>query len=415
MDRDTLKRAGPASPRLVPAASEGASISMGPSQPRILLVDHRGRTRARWRRVLERDFPDVVLKDADSPQAAAGQAAQMAADAILLGDAALAPGPWGAWSALRAAAPRAALLLVAGRASALTSASGLADLVLPTHSVRHWLGPVLALEIEASRLRHSTASVMRGGEARERLFRFLLSGVCGPTFAFRLTAEGVPGPFVGANRVAGELLGCASARLVGRCLLDLVPPDQHGIVVAALARLADSGRVRFDLDRMPLRRGSLPVEVQAAARTFGTVTQVALVCRPAEAYAAQPFDGVCSVAALRATLEATADGLLLIDRTQRIFHFNRRLLDLWRIPQPPDAHGAATRMDALLLGRVRNPTALAGCLQESAAEEIESVLELKDGRVLECRSVPLRLQGEATGSVLSFRDITDQRRPDIAP
>src|SRR5262249_17898421 len=36
---------------------------------------------------------------------------------------------------------------------------------------------------------------------------------------------------------------------------------------------------------------------------------------------------------LRATIEATADGILVVDRAQKVSAFNQRFLSLWRIPR----------------------------------------------------------------------------------
>ena len=38
------------------------------------------------------------------------------------------------------------------------------------------------------------------------------------------------------------------------------------------------------------------------------------------------------ISLLRATLESTADGILVVDRQGRIATWNRRLAEMWRIP-----------------------------------------------------------------------------------
>lgn len=120
-----------------------------------------------------------------------------------------------------------------------------------------------------------------------------------------------------------------------------------------------------------------------------------------------------SVSLLNATIESTADGLLVVDRNQRVVTCNRKFIDIWRVPSDK----ATTRKDEELLGfalsQVKDQTAFLARVRELYERpDVESydLVELKDDRVLERYSVPQWLGSEIVGRVWSFRDITDRER-----
>lgn len=114
---------------------------------------------------------------------------------------------------------------------------------------------------------------------------------------------------------------------------------------------------------------------------------------------------------LAATLESTADGILVVDLEGSMVRCNRKLLDMWRMPEDVAAH-RNTRV-AHVLDQVQEPEAFAarmGALYASPEEESFDVIELKDGRIFERCSQPHRVGDQCVGRVVSFRDVTAQRR-----
>ena len=118
-----------------------------------------------------------------------------------------------------------------------------------------------------------------------------------------------------------------------------------------------------------------------------------------------------SVSLLQATLDSTADGILVVDREGHLATYNQRFLTLWRIPQSL----AARRDDHALLSLVANQLEepqvfLEGVRDLYAARDQKSldVLRFTDGRVFERYSMPQLVNGEIVGRVWSFRDITQR-------
>src|SRR4029450_3032727 len=112
-----------------------------------------------------------------------------------------------------------------------------------------------------------------------------------------------------------------------------------------------------------------------------------------------------TVSVLRSTLESTADGILVVDRSGQVVSSNQRLAQLWNVPGQLEKGGTEAFLDHVRR-QLRNPDPLLKTLRLMDAEpEAESfdVLELEDGRVIECHSLPHRLDGAAVGRVWSFR------------
>jgi signal transduction histidine kinase/ActR/RegA family two-component response regulator len=120
---------------------------------------------------------------------------------------------------------------------------------------------------------------------------------------------------------------------------------------------------------------------------------------------------------LRATLEATTDGVLLIDRTGRIANMNRRFALVWGVP---DALLVAHDDDAIfafmagqLADHDASPWRLADFAPDSD-EETFDVLCLTDRRFIEWKSMPARHGSRILGRVFFFTDVTERRQSDAA-
>jgi len=119
-----------------------------------------------------------------------------------------------------------------------------------------------------------------------------------------------------------------------------------------------------------------------------------------------------SLSLLQATLESTADGLLVVDLAGRIVSYNKRVAEMWGIPPEFFASGDDERAIGVALEKLSHPEEFLAKVRELYAEpELASydVLELKDGRVFERYSQPQRIDGKSVGRVWSFRDVTARR------
>lgn len=121
-----------------------------------------------------------------------------------------------------------------------------------------------------------------------------------------------------------------------------------------------------------------------------------------------------SLSVLQATLESTADGILVVDlEGRRIVASNRRFAEMWGIPDEVLKSGEAEQFVAHMMESVKEPREYLAKIRDLYANpdmESQDVLELQDGRVFERYSQPQRIGGRSVGRVSSFRDVTEHRR-----
>jgi len=115
------------------------------------------------------------------------------------------------------------------------------------------------------------------------------------------------------------------------------------------------------------------------------------------------------VAELRATLESTADGILVCDLDGAIRSYNQHFAQLWDIPEPLLLDRDDAAIHAHLASQVADGENYSQRLRQitrSPLLEGNDVLVLRSGRVLERVTLPQYGRGRPIGRVYSFRDIT---------
>ena len=116
---------------------------------------------------------------------------------------------------------------------------------------------------------------------------------------------------------------------------------------------------------------------------------------------------------LAATLESTADGILVVDTAGRFTSYNTRFREMWHLPVAI----LEARDDAAAITFAKDQLTDSGAFEARVAElyanpEAESfdTIEFLDGRVYERNSMPQHVDGAIVGHVWSFRDVTDRKR-----
>lgn len=115
---------------------------------------------------------------------------------------------------------------------------------------------------------------------------------------------------------------------------------------------------------------------------------------------------------LKATLEASADGLFVASPDARIITYNRRFLEIWNITDE-DIKASNGTMPVQLFEQLSDfENFLAGIaeMNEHPNREFTGVISFKDGRIIESDARPLWVEGELVGRVFSLRDVTERKR-----
>jgi len=119
---------------------------------------------------------------------------------------------------------------------------------------------------------------------------------------------------------------------------------------------------------------------------------------------------------LKATIESTGDGILVVDHGGQVVYANARFAEMWRIPPSLLEARDRDKLLAFVMHQLQDPEAFLARVRElyQSSQEDFDTLFFKDGRVFERYSRPLMIDGQATGRVWSFRDSTERRRADEA-
>jgi PAS domain S-box-containing protein len=120
-----------------------------------------------------------------------------------------------------------------------------------------------------------------------------------------------------------------------------------------------------------------------------------------------------SLSLLKATLDATADGVLVVDRDGKVVSSNRRFLEMWRIPETLVQSRDDNQLLAFVLDQLKDPEKFLKKVRELYSQpdsQSYDWLEFKDGRVFERYSAPHRVASRVVGRVWSFRDVSDRER-----
>jgi len=120
---------------------------------------------------------------------------------------------------------------------------------------------------------------------------------------------------------------------------------------------------------------------------------------------------------LKATLESTADGLLVIDRAGKLVNYNQKFADMWHIPPPVLETGDDATVIHSVLGQLADPEGFLTKVRELYQNPHGfsfDVLRFRDGRIFERYSQPQKLGDSVIGRVWSFRDVTDRKRAEDA-
>ncbi|WP_227657388.1 7TM diverse intracellular signaling domain-containing protein [Candidatus Magnetaquicoccus inordinatus] len=115
---------------------------------------------------------------------------------------------------------------------------------------------------------------------------------------------------------------------------------------------------------------------------------------------------------LRATLEATHDGILVVASDGTITHCNHHFLRLFHFPAASLLPGNSQQWNQVISKHLTDPYLFADKLSPSyqPVGDDRNILPCKNGQLIECYSVPLLKEGSRIGRVWNFTDVTQQKQ-----
>jgi len=251
--------------------------------------------------------------------------------------------------------------------------------------------------------------------SRERyraLFENMLDGFA---YCRMLYTNGVPTDFVylEVNPVFERLTGLKD--IVGKKVSEVIPNIQKSNpeVFEIYGRVAQTGQpARFEM-YFPAFKTWFAIAVYGSGKDhFIALFEDVTKRKQIEA------DRARSVSLLQATLESTADGVLVVDsNTGLVNAYNRQYLDLWGLSAEMVARRSDRELLALVAEKLADPQAFLAKVRDVYNQPgalTFDTLQFSDGRLIERYSRPQTLEGKVVGRVWSFRDVTARWRADEA-
>jgi PAS domain S-box-containing protein len=116
---------------------------------------------------------------------------------------------------------------------------------------------------------------------------------------------------------------------------------------------------------------------------------------------------------LNASLESTADGILVVDREGRVTSHNLNFVTMWNIPSDIVTTQDNQKIISYFQSQIRDPDGFLANMNDlllHLSRESFDMIELNDGRIFERYSKPQKIGKDVVGRVWSFRDITERKR-----
>lgn len=120
-----------------------------------------------------------------------------------------------------------------------------------------------------------------------------------------------------------------------------------------------------------------------------------------------------SLSLLKATLESTADGILVVDLSGKIVAYNQKFRKMWKIPASVMMSEDDDEAVQYVLKYLKDPKGFGeklGYLYTHPEEDVFDEIEFTDGRIFERYSIPQYTGEKVIGRVFSFRDVTKRKQ-----
>jgi diguanylate cyclase (GGDEF)-like protein/PAS domain S-box-containing protein len=237
--------------------------------------------------------------------------------------------------------------------------------------------------------------------------------------AFVTVLVSADGTIQSVSAALTRLFGHDPETVEGRNFVELFSPNARPRLQRALETASNKGRafgpLTVEADCQPFA-GTKVVPVELAIVSLlddPTVEGFVISMRDISERSLAEGELRETLSLLNATLDSTADGILVVSSDNRVVRYNQRFVDLWNIPDDIIASGDDARLISFMSEQLMDPSGFLAQVSEfnsAAVAERFDALILKDGRVFERYSLPQRLGDEIIGRVLSLRDVTERKR-----
>ena len=266
----------------------------------------------------------------------------------------------------------------------------------------------LKLEEDINRRREMENVLVKAKQEWERTFDAVPDLIALVGLDYRITR---------LNRSLADRLGLPPEKVVGLKCHDIFHGRDSRPDVCPHQEMLKTGSPISRQTFLPLLGGEFEIVLVPVEGPDGNIQERVHICRDVTYREQAKRELEESLSLLNATLESTADGLLVVDRQGRVESYNQRLLEMWRASDDLLAAGNVENLFSAVSPQLADPGSFKAKLLDIQSRDEATdygLVEFTDGRCLEHYSFPRRLGSEVVGRVWSFRDITARRRAEEA-
>ncbi len=225
------------------------------------------------------------------------------------------------------------------------------------------------------------------------------------------------GCITSGNRAVYTGLGYSADEFLTKSMFDILVPESAPEVAAMLQKaaaeqsdLAELQPWYFEL----LRKDGVRIEAEIRTRLIwqnGRITGIQGIARDITERRRAEEILKESERLQKATIESTADGILVVGTDGKVLLSNRRFAEMWRIPEEMAASANNEELITFVLSQLQDPQGFLAKTREllGADRECLDFVYFSDRRVFERYSSPMIKEGRLSGRVWSFRDITERK------
>ena len=241
----------------------------------------------------------------------------------------------------------------------------------------------------------------------EQKYRILFSGNPQPMLVYDLETLKI----MEVNHTAELFYGYNREELLSM-YIDQLHPKSEKSFVRNLVKITKNGFNTDNIYNHVKNNGELVfVETSTvSAPTFGPNARHVLIKDVTERKKAED-EVQKSLSLLNATIESTADGILVVDTEGRTSLYNQKFAQMWGIPNDLLESGLDDQLLRYVMTKlIDSDQFLSKVTQLYKNPELSSIdnIQLADGRTFVRHSIPQRISDLVVGRVWSFRDITDR-------
>lgn len=221
------------------------------------------------------------------------------------------------------------------------------------------------------------------------------------------------------NYAGAKIHGAKSpTEILGKMMIDLIPEQYRKYVRERVenvekgtsAPLSEEKLLKVDGTEVDVELGAIPYTYNGKTATYAVFSEITQKIKDRE-------ELVKKTLILEAEINATLDGVLIVDQNGTKTFQNQRCIDLWKIPKEIADLNDDKRQLEFVKDRTVDPKQFVDkvvYLYAHPTETSHDEVNFKDGTILDRYSAPvIAKDGTNFGRVWIFRDVTDKKKDEL--